>query len=127
MIADFARQLIIRPDVHSVAIRDETGRWNVDPEYPDGIYLFVECADETHDRWTLDIWVVDDPKRKPALLDVERLGPRIDPITQAAILAIKRSTGGRRRDGTRLPSIAIYQAVLDDGVRTTEEFARRSG
>lgn len=38
---------------------------------------------------------------------------------------MKPATGGRRADGSRLPSIEIYEAVVDDGVRTPEEFAER--
>jgi hypothetical protein len=124
-ITELAAQLIPAPDVHTVTVRNETGRWNTDLDYPDGIYLFIECADAAGELWTLDVWFVDEPDRKPALQHVERIGPLIDPAAQAAILAIKRATGGRRDDGTPLPSMAIYEAVLDDGVRTPEEFAQR--
>jgi hypothetical protein len=123
-ITGLAAQLAVRPDVHAVTLRNETGHWNTDPDYPDGIYLLVECADEAGDLWTLDIWVIDQPERKPALLHLARFGPLIDPATQAAILAIKRATGGRQAGGARLASIKIYEAVVDDGIRTPEEFAQ---
>ncbi|HEY9294714.1 MAG TPA: hypothetical protein VIP98_25805 [Microlunatus sp.] len=126
VIARLAAQLMVRREVHAVTVRDETGRWNTDPDYPDGVYLFIECADEAGEVWTLDVWFVDEPERKPALQHVGRIGPCIDPASQAAILAIKRATGGRRPDGTRLPSIEIYEAVVDDGIRTPEEFAQRA-
>lgn len=123
-VAELGGRLARRPDVRVVTFRNDTGRWNTDANYPDGLYLFVECADDLGDTWTLDIWFVDEPDRQPDLQHLETLRPRIDPDHQAAILAIKRATGGRRPDGTRLPSFEIYQAVLDRGVRTPAEFAR---
>lgn len=124
-VAELAGRLTVRPDVHTVTVRDETGRWNSDSDHPDGIYLFIEYVDELDDLWTVDVWVVDEPGRKPALRHLAQLAPRINPETQAAILAIKRATGGRRSDGSRLPSFEIYRAVLDDGVRTPAELDRR--
>jgi hypothetical protein len=105
-VAGLGAKLATRPDVRVVTFRNDIGHWNTDPGYPDGLYLFVE------------------PDRQPDLQHVQSLRPRIDPVTQAAILAIKRATNGRRPDGTRLPSFEIYQAVLDRGVRTPEEFAQ---
>lgn len=123
-VVELGARLAVRPDVRVVTFRNDTGRWNTDEGYPDGLYLFVECADDLGDTWTLDIWFVDEPGRQPDLQHVETLRPRIDPERQAAILAIKRATRGRRPNGTRLPSFEIYQAVLDHGVRTPAEFAR---
>lgn len=123
-VAGLGAKLATRPDVRVVTFRKDIGHWNTDPGYPDGLYLFVECTEDVGDVWTLDIWFVDEPDRQPDLQHVQSLRPRIDPVTQAAILAIKRATNGRRPDGTRLPSFEIYQAVLDRGVRTPEEFAQ---
>ncbi|MGN6128449.1 MAG: hypothetical protein ACTHON_17975, partial [Humibacter sp.] len=114
----------VRSDVRAVTFRDDTGRWNTDPGYPDGLYLHVECADDHDDLWTFDIWFVDQPERQPDLRHLTDIGPRITPETQAAILAIKRATQRIDPNGARLPSIDIYRAVLDRGVRTPEEFRR---
>lgn len=120
--ASVAATLSLDARVREVIFRNDTGQWNTDPDYPDGLYLRAECRDDADELWTLDIWFVDDPSRQPDLHHVRLLGPLITLTTQVSILEIKRATRGRRRDGTRLPSFDIYQAVLYRGVRTPEEF-----
>lgn len=124
-VGSLAAKLIGHESVRQVVTRDDTGSWNVDPGYPDGIYLGVSCRDQDGEPWSFDIWFVDQPDRQPDLAHLRSLGPRITPATQRAILAIKRATQGRRADGSRLPSYEIYRAVLDEGIRTPEEFAAR--
>lgn len=102
-----------RPDVQETLFRNDTGRWNQDESYPDGLYLHIKCTDDLGDVWTLDVWFVDKPHRQPDLQHLESVGRRITPDSQAQILAIKRSTGGRWPDGSRLASYEIYRAVLD--------------
>ncbi|MFZ4892931.1 hypothetical protein ACL9RL_00615 [Plantibacter sp. Mn2098] len=122
-VAELAACLSIRDDVREVTLRNDLGRWNTDPLYPDGIYLHVHCADIDDEPWTIDIWFVDDPARQPDLQHLETIGSRITAEAQATILAIKRATGGRRPDGSRLPSILIYEAVLDHGVLSAGDFS----
>ena len=122
-IAELGANLIQHPNVRQVAVRDDTGTWNTDPAYPDGVYVGVTCRDERGERWSLDLWFVDEPDRQPDISHLSDFDGRITPETQAAILAIKRATAGLRPDGTRLPSYEIYTAVLDGGV-TVEEYLR---
>lgn len=123
-VSELAAELSTRPDIREVVFRNDTGRWNTDEEYPDGLYLRIECADELDELWTLDIWFVDEPERQPDLNHLRTIGPRITVETQAAILDIKRATQGKRSDRSRLPSYEIYEAVLGRNVRTPAEFAR---
>ncbi|GAA1345065.1 hypothetical protein [Arthrobacter roseus] len=118
-------RLSVRPDVREVIFRNDTGKWNTEPTYPDGLYLRLECTDERGELWTMDLWFVDEPARQPDIQHLESIGAWITPVTQAHILAIKRATLGIRDDGSRLPSYDVYKAVLDEGIRTPEEFARR--
>jgi hypothetical protein len=121
-VGALAADLITRPEVREVTVRNDTGTWNIDAGYPDGIYLHVALTDEDAEVWTVDIWFVDEPERQPDLDHLRTIGPRITPETQAAILAIKRATNGKRPDGSRLPSYEIYEAVLDHGIRTPSQF-----
>jgi hypothetical protein len=120
-IADLAHRMSMREDVREILLRNDTGRWNTDPSYPDGLYVRLDGVDVEGDSWTLDIWFVDDPGRQPDLGHLQTIGPRITPDAQAAILAIKRATRGRRPDGAPLPSIEIYEAVLDEGARSADD------
>jgi quercetin dioxygenase-like cupin family protein len=119
-VLELSGRLSVRPDVREVTVRDDTGHWNTDPDYPNGLYLHVECVDVEFDRWSLDIWFVDDPERQPDLQHLRSMQPLITPETQAKILAIKRSTHGLRPDGTRLPSYEVYREVLFDGAGVSE-------
>lgn len=115
-------RLSLRADVREVTVRNDTGAWNTDPAYPDGLFLHIKCADADDELWTLDIWFVDTPDRQPDLRHLRTIAPQITPETQSAILTIKRATHGRRPDGSRLPSFDIYDAVLNRGIRTPDEF-----
>src|SRR3954454_18377507 len=44
------------PRVWQVQIRDDTGAWNVDPDYPDGWYLGLDYRSAADAEWTLDLW-----------------------------------------------------------------------
>lgn len=72
------------------------------------------------DRWSLDLWFVDEPERQPDLHHLRSMQPLITPETQAKILAIKRATRGLRPDGTRLPSYEVYREVLFGGADVSE-------
>jgi hypothetical protein len=74
-------------------------------------------------EWKIDIsiWIADPPH-------VERLPPssliaRLNDETRLAILWIKDQWFARPEYRIAVSSVDIYDAVLDDGVRTPEEFA----
>jgi hypothetical protein len=116
-VAELGARLAQHPRVRSVRIRDDTGHWNTDPDYPDGMYLGVEYRATAGHDWTLDLWFVDEPDRQPDLAHARDLPPRLDDTTRAAILAIKQARTG-------VPGIDVYRAVLDAGVRNPEDFDR---
>ncbi|MEU4573140.1 hypothetical protein ACBI99_01345 [Nonomuraea sp. ATR24] len=125
-IADISRLgagLVLHPRVRQVQIRDDTGAWNVDPLYPDGVYLGVHYRAPDGNDWNLDVWFIDQPDRQPSTVHLRTLRPRLTDESRAAILLIKRALAAR--GGPRVSSYDIYTAVLDDGVRTPDEFDRR--
>ena len=108
--------------VRSVLFRNDTGRWNQDPRYPDGLYLGVECVGKADHLWNIDIWFVDEPDRQPDLDHVRALPPRLTDETRAAILSIKHQQRSETDTGNSIASFDIYRAVLDEGVRSFAEF-----
>ncbi|WP_214412047.1 hypothetical protein [Sphaerisporangium fuscum] len=126
-VAQFGARLAVHPRVRQVRFRDDTGHWNTDPAYPDGLYLGVEYRSAQGDEWTLDIWFVDEPERQPDLADLRTIPPRLTPETRMAILQIKDAWADRDEYGKTVRSVDIYQSVLDDGVRTPEQFSRWHG
>ncbi|MEU4835820.1 hypothetical protein [Streptosporangium sp. NPDC023615] len=114
--------LVMHPRVRQVQIRDDTGEWNIDPLYPDGVYLGVRYRCPDGNDWNLDIWFVDEPDRQPSTVHLRTVQPRLTDENRAAILLIKRALAAR--GGPRVSSHTVYMAVLDEGVRTLEEFDR---
>ncbi|WP_018348705.1 hypothetical protein [Longispora albida] len=113
-VVNIGADLGLHPRVREVRFRDDTGVWNTDPDYPDGLYLGPAYRAPGGADWTLDIWFVDEPHRQPDLRHVRDLPPRLTDETRRAILEIKRAWPGMSSD--------VYLAVLDDGVRTAGQF-----
>lgn len=122
-----AQAIGMLPGVHAVQFRNDTGRWNTDPGYPDGLFLGVGCTARSGDAWSLDIWFVDEPDRQPDLADIASLPARLDDEMRLAILTIKTAWCDQPAYGSEITGHQIYAAVLDHGVRTIDEFeAHRS-
>jgi hypothetical protein len=118
-VAGIGARLAVHERVRQVRFRDDTGHWNTDPAYPDGLYLGADYrAPRGHD-WNLDIWFVDEPGRQPDLAHLTTLAPRLTPETRIAILAIKQAWADR---GAKVRGFDVYRSVLDDQVRTPEQF-----
>jgi hypothetical protein len=117
-VAGLGARLAGHPRVREVTFRNDTGAWNVDPAYPDGLYLGLRYRDAGGEDWKVDVWFVDRPDRQPDLGHVRTLLPRLTDATRAAILRVKDAVW----DQPGYVSFDVYTAVLDHGVRTTEEF-----
>ncbi|MEU7753296.1 hypothetical protein [Micromonospora sp. NPDC049171] len=108
--------------VREVTFRNDTGRWNIDPAYPDGLYLRVRCASQLGEMWSVDIWFVDEPERQPDLEHLRTLPQRLTASSREAILTIKDAWAGRAEYGQQVRSWDIYTAVLDHRARTVDDF-----
>ncbi len=114
-VIELGARLARHARVRRVLYRDDTGSWNQEPDaYPDGLYLGLGFRSAAGRDWTSDIWFVDQPERQPDLAHLRTLPPRLTEQARVSILRIKhvRSAGGA----------SVYEAVLDGGVRTPEEF-----
>jgi hypothetical protein len=108
--------------VRQVLFRNDTGQWNVGPRYPDGLYLGVHYRSAGGNDWTIDVWFVDEPDRQPDLAHLRTLPPRLTPDARAVILRIKDVWCTHPTYGSSVHGVDIYTAVLDDNVRTVDEF-----
>ena len=120
-VFDVGRQLAVHPRVRRLTFRKDTGRWNTSPGLPDGIYWLVEYVADPDVAWTLDLWFLLEGTTQFDLEHVKTLPARLTPETRAAILRVKEAVYA---DTTRPrgPSYAIYEAVLDHGIRTPEAY-----
>jgi hypothetical protein len=116
-------RLGIHSNVREVIFRKETGRFNLSPHYPDGLYLRLSYRQPERQEWNLDIWFVDEPDRQPDLAHVQSLPARLTYESRDAILLIKEAWARRPEYGSSVSSYDIYTAVLDHGVTTGEAFA----
>lgn len=120
-----AMELAAHQDVKTMQYRDDSGRFNQDPEkYPDGLYIGLRYHPAEMPEWKLDVWFVDDPDRQPDLAHLRTLPQRLTDEARLAILRIKAPWSGRPEYGISVSSWDIYTAVLDHDVRDTDEFDR---
>jgi hypothetical protein len=69
--------------------------------------------------WTTALRFVDEPGRQPDLAHLRTLAPRLTPDARRAILEIKQACEDR---GLSVRGFDVYRSVLDDHVRTPEQF-----
>ncbi len=121
VVFDAVRTLASHPRVRRLAFRDDTGRWNVHPAYPDGLYWQVEYVTDSGVAWNLDLWFLLDGTTQFDLEHMHTLPPRLTTEARLAILRIKEAfsvpPGAQRVRGYE-----VYEAVLDHGIRTPAEF-----
>jgi hypothetical protein len=121
-----AKLMLMDRHVVSVRFRNDTGAWNTDPaSYPDGLYLGVSIRTNEGNDWTLDIWAVDQPERQPDLNHLRTLLPRLDDDCRKTILLIKQALAAANScsSESKIPSAYVYEAVVEDGVGSVEQFA----
>jgi hypothetical protein len=115
-------EIAMHPGVNKLVFRNDTGRWNTDPAYPDGLYLGMNYQSAQGNEWALDVWFVDEPEFQPDLQHLHTMPTMLDESTRLAILRIKAAWAVRPEYGRMVRSIDIYSAVLDGGVRDVDGF-----
>ena len=110
------------PRIREVLFRDDTGSWNTDPAYPDGVYLGIAYRAPSGDDWKIDIWFVDEPERQPDLAHLQSIPPALNSENREAILRIKTVWSTRPEYRRSVTSFDVYTAVIHDGVRTLDQF-----
>ena len=141
VVGSVALDLIVKLDIDiHVLIPEKTGLLNaVDPIYhqlldcqqvrevritdyrkQNAIKIGIDVYSGASGDWSIDIWITDKVE-ETAFEYVENLKRAIRPVHRDAILCIKGyyDRRGQIRDGI---SVLIYEAVIDNDVRTVEEF-----
>jgi hypothetical protein len=121
-IFEAMRSLVPHPRVVRLAFRNDTGRWNVNPDYPDGVYWGVTYRSDANDVWNLDLWFLLEGTTQFDLLHVESLPRRLTREARLAVLRIKEAMHGLPAYGSEVHGYDVYAAVLDHGVTTPDEF-----
>lgn len=121
-VASLGASLATSPRIRQVQFRNDTGQWNTDATYPDGLYLGLRYRWIEGQDWNVDVWFVDEPDRQPDLRHLRELPDRLDAEARSAILRVKDAWAGRPEYGSLIQSYDIYTAVIDSGVRTLDEF-----
>jgi hypothetical protein len=83
----------------------------------------VEYVTEDDVTWTLDLWFLLEGYTQFDLEHIQTIPPRLTREARLAILRIKHARRGIPA-AERGPSYRIYEAVLDHGVRTADDFTR---
>ncbi|PDT15529.1 hypothetical protein CO670_17305 [Rhizobium sp. J15] len=118
-----ARLMRMTERVVAVRFRNDSGRWNSEPEkYPDGLYLWLSVQMPDQTMWTIDIWLVDQPDRQPDIAHLKTLLPRLTDADREAILEIKSVLAERSQGAGTISSTLVYEAVMDHGIRGVAEF-----
>ena len=129
-IFEALRPFALHQNVRRLQFRNDTGHWNADPAYPDGLYWGVDYRAQPGSDWKLDLWFLREGTTQFDLQHIESLPLRLTPESRLAILRIKDVWHQRPEYGSAVRSYDIYEAVLDHDVRTLEGFeaylARRS-
>lgn len=118
-----ARLMRVTERVVAVRFRNDSGKWNQEPEkYPDGLYLWLSVRMPDDMMWTIDIWLVDQPDRQPDIGHLTTLMPRLTDADREVILRIKGALAERSQNTGTVSSTFVYEAVMDHGVRTLAAF-----
>lgn len=114
--------LLTHPDVTLVRYRNEASARNTAGSPEDERYFFAVYARVEDQEWKIDISFWVSRIRREERLSPDRIIPRLTDETRLAILWIKDIWHQRPEYMTTVSSTDIYDAVLDAGVRTPDEF-----
>lgn len=115
-------RIVARPEVTGLDYRDERGPRCVSGEVRDERY-HVTLTVEFTDRWQVDLTLwLHDPHRNVTRWHEELRG-RITAEQRIAVLRIKDHWHRQPAYPHHVGGLDIYTAVIDDGVRTLDEFA----
>lgn len=89
---------------------------------PNGLYWGIRLGDTRAGAWKLDIWAVDEPDYQRHVDYAQTIRQRLTSETRALILQIKDAYWQSAAYRNQITSHVIYEAVLDQKVKSLEEF-----
>ena len=89
---------------------------------PDGYYWGIRYHIDPGHEWKIDVWFLPDDAPRPGQGYLQAISAQLTPETTLAILWIKDAWHRLPAYRDRILSVDIYDAVLEQGVRTPAEF-----
>lgn len=90
------------------------------PNFPTGYYLGLKQKVEGYEKqWKIDIWLIE--KARKESIDCMELAQNCTPEERITILILKE---WRDANDPSLSSTVIYDAVLNKGIKTKEDFKK---
>lgn len=87
-----------------------------------GLYWGIRTDDLSRGGWKIDLWGVESPVCAERVAFCESLASRIDRTARFRILRIKQAVCRLPEYRKSITSQQVYEAVLDAGVTTVDEF-----
>jgi hypothetical protein len=123
-VFEVARPLASIPGVYKINFHDWRGSRAV-PDVPDGYYCGVGYRSPEGNEWKLDLWFVqEDTSYRMGGTALEPMRDRLTPQTRLTILWLKQGWHRHPQYRKGICSVDIYDAVLEHGVETSEQFER---
>jgi|GEM_PF-693871 len=119
LLADIAKQ----DEVRGVQYADRANFPSQTPGRPIGYWIGTEIPFEG-DSWGIDCWLQEN-SQGIFINDYSKRLTELDQQTIDAILSIKYHLIYKGLYGKKFLSAQVYDAVLDDGIRTTEQFLNK--
>lgn len=117
------RPLAAHPRIKQLCYSNNRGRFNATGLPQDeGYYWGMRYHTDAGDDWQLDLWFLPETAPRPEFAHLEQIPPRLTAETRLAILWIKDVWHRRSAYRGRVLSVDIYDAVLEHGARTPEDF-----
>jgi len=89
---------------------------------PFGLYWGVYLGNERKGAWKIDIWAVNEKECRQLLKFCDDIAVKLTPLTTQIILTIKSNCWQDPEYRRSYTSSDIYEAVLDNGITTLEDF-----
>ncbi len=89
---------------------------------PLGLYWGVYFGNERKGAWKIDIWAVDEKECRQLLKFCDDIAAKLTPLSKQDILTIKSNCWQDPAYRRSYTSSDIYEAVLDKGITTIDEF-----
>jgi hypothetical protein len=90
--------------------------------YPPGLYWGIRLGDARRGAWKIDLWAFDSDECRDKIRDCAALKSRLNDENRRIILDLKSQLWDKPEYRDTITSQHIYEAVLDSGVGTIDQF-----
>lgn len=92
--------------------------------YPQGLYWGIRMGDVRKGAWKIDLWAFDAEECRAKVRECEALMNRLNDENRLTILRLKSQLWDKPQYRDTITSQDIYDAVLDRGIDTFDEFMK---